>query len=75
MPVSFAIGDVPLTRDGRDMREPMFDVQKTSNLELSPVSLVPLASRGHRYPYSSGMVMAIPPITSLSLKSRFGLSR
>jgi hypothetical protein len=25
--------------------------------------------------YSSGMVMAIPPITSLSLKSRFGLSR
>ena len=31
--------------------------------------------RGHRHPYSSGMVMAIPPITSLSLKSRFGLSR
>jgi len=32
-------------------------------------------SRLSRPRHSSGMVMAIPPMTSLSLKSRFGLSR
>ena len=56
------------------------EVRSSENLELRTSSSHPSrssrsVSRGHRHPYSSGMVMAIPPITSLSLKSRFGLSR
>ena len=67
---ALTIADVLRKRDWRDRRDVQVLIPRVS--PFPPTSPV---SHGHRHPYSSGMVMVIPPITSLSLKSRFGLSR